>query len=92
MKILNIVINSSIQNMQNCQFCVIINSFQTQIIFLNFRTLLSTLLVVQNNPIIQTQGDRLVRVGCVLDDSGKQEFLTPNDATLHGAVTFEDNQ
>ncbi|XP_026467113.1 uncharacterized protein LOC113370637 [Ctenocephalides felis] len=56
------------------------------------RTLLSTLLVVQNNPIIQTQGDRLVRVGCVLDESGKQEFFTPNDATLHGAVTFDDNQ
>lgn len=56
------------------------------------RTLLSTLLVIQNNPIIQTQGDRLVRVGCVLDESGKQEFFTPNDATLHGAVTFDDNQ
>lgn len=41
------------------------------VFFSNFRTLKSVLMVIQYNALIQTQSDRLIKVGCVYgnDDS-----------------------
>lgn len=38
---------------------------------LHNRTLISTTIVIQNHPSVQSQGDRLVKVGCILNGSGK---------------------
>lgn len=35
------------------------------------RTLISATIVIQNHPSVQSQGDRLIKVGCILNGSGK---------------------
>ena len=47
------------------------------------RTLVSAVVVVQKNPIIQTRGDRAVRVGCVVDSGGHP---MGNDVALGSSV------
>uniref|UniRef100_A0A1I8NR90 ZP domain-containing protein n=1 Tax=Stomoxys calcitrans TaxID=35570 RepID=A0A1I8NR90_STOCA len=37
------------------------------------RIFISTLVVIQNNPNVQTQGDRLIKVGCIMSNSTLRE-------------------
>ena len=37
------------------------------------RTLLSTVIVIQHNPIILRRGDRAVKIGCLLDTNFSQD-------------------
>lgn len=38
---------------------------------LHNRTLISATIVIQNHPSVESQGDRLIKVGCILNGSGK---------------------
>lgn len=49
--------------------CGIIRAYQVEARSSVNRTLLSTLIVIQTNPIVQTQGDRLIKVGCIIDNN-----------------------
>lgn len=48
------------------------------------RTLISTLIVIQKNANIQTQGDRLVKVGCILSDEDTQN----DDLSIGSSIEF----
>lgn len=37
------------------------------------RIFISTLVVIQNNPNVQTQGDRLIKVGCIMSNATLKE-------------------
>lgn len=50
-----------------------------------YRTLVSTLIVIQSNPIVQTQGDRLVKVGCILNSN---ENGTIDDVAIGSSLMF----
>ncbi|XP_023726058.1 uncharacterized protein LOC111874636 isoform X2 [Cryptotermes secundus] len=52
------------------------------------QTLISTVIVIQHNPIIQRQGDRSVKIGCLLNANLSQN-LTVNASLV---VTGPDNQ
>ncbi|XP_063230365.1 uncharacterized protein LOC134535230 [Bacillus rossius redtenbacheri] len=50
------------------------------------RTLLSAVVIIQNNPIIQRRGDRAVKIGCLL------EGVAPQNVTLGTSLTFPDTE
>ncbi|KAL9900858.1 uncharacterized protein ACN427_007865 [Glossina fuscipes fuscipes] len=43
------------------------------------RIFISTLVVIQNNRNVQTQGDRLIKVGCIMSNVTAKEFSAKND-------------
>lgn len=45
-----------------------------------FRIFISTLVVIQNNPNVQTQGDRLIKVGCIMSNATLRESRTDGEA------------
>lgn len=51
------------------------------------RTLLSSLVVIQTNPIVQTQGDRLIKVGCIIDNNMHDNGMI-DDISLGSSLTF----
>ena len=55
---------------------------------ITFRTLISTLLVIQMNSKVQTQGDRLVRVGCILNNSTNSSNGMPDDLAIGSSIQF----
>ena len=48
---------------------------------------MSTLIVIQNNPIVQTQGDRLIKVGCIIDNNVQANGLI-DDIALNSSISF----
>lgn len=42
------------------------------------RIFISALVVIQNNPNVQTQGDRLIKVGCIMSNSTMRKD-SPNE-------------
>lgn len=48
------------------------------------RTLISTLIVIQKNSNIQTQGDRLIKVGCILSD----DEISKDDLSIGSSIEF----
>lgn len=59
----------AIGNADREQRCGILRAYQIDNAQHINRTLLTTLVVVQANAIVQTQGDRLVKVGCIIDNN-----------------------
>ncbi|XP_075147853.1 uncharacterized protein LOC142221881 [Haematobia irritans] len=43
------------------------------------RIFISTLVVIQNNPNVQTQGDRLIKVGCIMSNSTLRDRRTDEE-------------
>lgn len=61
----------------------------------NNRTLVSAVVIVQYNPIIQRQGDRAVKVGCLVDSSSTKNItvgvslsFSPTSANPSAGTTF----
>lgn len=52
------------------------------------RVFISTLVVIQNNPNVQTQGDRLIKVGCIISNATLQE--TREDENIDLKLQVED--
>lgn len=38
------------------------------------RIFISALIILQNNPNVQTHGDRLIKVGCIISDNSPEKF------------------
>jgi len=45
---------------------------------------MSTVVVIQQNPIIQRRGDRSVKIGCLLDSSLSQNFTVNASLVVTG--------
>ncbi|XP_073815455.1 uncharacterized protein [Musca autumnalis] len=43
------------------------------------RIFISTLVVIQNNPNVQTQGDRLIKVGCIMSNATLRDVRSDDD-------------
>lgn len=56
------------------------------------RTLISAMIVVQNNINVQTQGDRLVKVGCIMSNSTEVEAQLPSAIALESSLDFSQNE
>ncbi|XP_037943924.1 uncharacterized protein LOC119676740 [Teleopsis dalmanni] len=61
------------------------------------RIFVSTLIVIQNNANVQTQGDRLIKVGCIMsnstlkngiDDTNSEEEEIPNAIALESSLDY----
>ncbi|TMW51793.1 hypothetical protein DOY81_003131 [Sarcophaga bullata] len=53
------------------------------------RIFISTLVVIQNNPNVQTQGDRLIKVGCIMSNATLKE--THKDETVDVKLQVDDS-
>lgn len=67
--------------------CGIMRAYQIEKESHTNRTLLSALVVIQMNPIVQTQGDRLVKVGCIIDNNLHDNGLI-DDISLASSLAF----
>ncbi|XP_055903284.1 uncharacterized protein LOC129939332 [Eupeodes corollae] len=56
------------------------------------RTFISAMIVVQNNLNVQTQADRLVKVGCIISNSTITEAQIPNAVALESSLAFTQNE
>ncbi|XP_036224675.2 uncharacterized protein [Bactrocera oleae] len=54
------------------------------------RTFISALVVIQNNPNVQTQGDRLIKVGCIMSNSTMREDGLKKDGNDEDELDGED--
>jgi len=50
--------------------------------FALFRTFISALVVIQNNPNVQTQGDRLIKVGCIQSNATTSLGVSVRDSSV----------
>lgn len=46
------------------------------------RTFISALVVIQNNPNVQTQGDRLIKVGCIQSNATTSLGVSVRDSSV----------
>lgn len=53
--------------------------------FIACRTFISALVVIQNNANVQTQGDRLIKVGCILNNATTAVDLGVRDNNADGS-------
>lgn len=56
------------------------------------RTFISAMIVVQNNLNVQTQSDRLVKVGCIMSNSTIAEAQLPSAIALESSLAFAQNE
>ncbi|KAH8273192.1 hypothetical protein KR018_012323, partial [Drosophila ironensis] len=49
------------------------------------RTFISALVVIQNNPSVQTQGDRLIKVGCIQSNATTSLGVSVRDSSMEAA-------
>ncbi|XP_055849800.1 uncharacterized protein LOC129914525 [Episyrphus balteatus] len=56
------------------------------------RIFISAMIVVQNNLNVQTQGDRLVKVGCIISNSTVTEAQLPSAIALESSFAFTQNE
>lgn len=67
--------------------CGILRAYQIEKESRTNRTLLSALVVIQMNPIVQTQGDRLAKVGCIIDNNLHENGMI-DDIALGSSLAF----
>lgn len=83
------ILRISIGNAEREQRCGILRAYQIDSSQHINRTLLTTLVVVQANAIVQTQGDRLVKVGCIIDNNVHADGHI-DDVSLASSLGFDD--
>lgn len=44
--------------------------------------------MIQKNPFVQTQGDRLIKVGCILNNNNTNSGGVPDDISLGSSIEF----